>query len=110
MALKLLSLRVPRESENTPEQSAQLLVSLAKATKSPHFLSKWLGSQPLFLSLEVTIVAGQVNFTIVFPEHLATFVQSQVMATYPDVVMADIKDYLTDWPPTPPHLAIIRQS
>ena len=98
MALKLLSLRVPRESENTPEQTAQLLASLARATKSPNFLGKLFGTTPIYLSLEVTIINGQINFTIVFPKHLLTFIQSQVLATYPDVVMAEIKDYLLDWP------------
>lgn len=110
MSLKLLSLRVPRESENTPEQTAQLLASLAKAAKSPFFLNQLVGSQPIYLSLEVTRIAGLIAFTIVFPDHLASFVQSQVLATYPDVIMDEIKDYLATWPTTAPYLAVIRQT
>jgi len=109
MSLKLLSLRVPRESENTPEQTAQLLASLAKAAKMPGVFAKITGSSPVFLSLEVTLIDGQITFTIVYPEHLTTFVQSQMLATYPDVVMSEVKDYLLTWPDMP-HSSLIRQS
>lgn len=97
MALKVLSLRVPRESENTPEQTAQLLASLARATKGADFLGRISGIKPIYLSFEVTLVHGQITFAIVYPEQLASFVQSQALATYSDVVMSEIKDYLPDW-------------
>lgn len=84
--LTVLSLRVPRESENTPEQTAQLLASLAKAT-----------AKNVHISLEVTLVDGQITFAAVFPKHLKTFVSSQLLATYPDVVMSETKDYLPKW-------------
>ncbi|TSC86039.1 MAG: hypothetical protein G01um101416_747 [Microgenomates group bacterium Gr01-1014_16] len=98
MNLTVLSLRVPRESENTPEQTAQLLASLAKAT-----------AKGIHISLEVTLEAGQITFAAVFPTHLKTFVSSQLLATYPDVIMTEIKDYLQSWKP-PVHLALIRQA
>ena len=46
MPLTVLSLRVPRESENTPEQTAQLLASLAKAATRPGFFPNLFGHQP----------------------------------------------------------------
>ncbi|OGC95524.1 hypothetical protein A3C34_01800 [Candidatus Amesbacteria bacterium RIFCSPHIGHO2_02_FULL_48_21] len=111
MPLTVLSLRVPRESENTPEQTAQLLASLAKAATRPGFFPNLFGHQPVYLSLEVTLVDGQIVFTIVFPPHLSTFVQSQMLATYPDVVMAPIPDYLSSWPDHPAvKLSLIRQA
>ena len=86
MDLTVLSLRVPRESENTPEQTAQLLASLAKAAqKGTH------------ISLEVTLETGQITFAAVYPKSLHTFIQSQLLATYPDVIMTEIKDYLHNW-------------
>lgn len=110
MTLQLLSLRVPRESDNTPEQTAQLLASLAKATKSPGWLAQVSGSSPLHITLEVTLEGGQVVFAIAFPTHLNTFVQSQILATYPDAVMTPQPDYLASWHATPPHMSLIRQA
>lgn len=95
--MKYLTLRVPRESDNTPEQTAQLLASLARAASAPSLFDKLSGVVPVQLSLELTIVAGQITFVIVYPDHLDTFVRSQIQATYPDVVMAETKDYLADW-------------
>jgi hypothetical protein len=97
MPLKVLSLRVPRESDNTPEQTAQLLASLAKATKSNDFLGRLSGIKPIYISLEVTLVDGQITFAVVFPDHLSTFIQSQALATYSDAVMNEIGDYLDGW-------------
>jgi hypothetical protein len=114
MPLKVISLRVPRESENTPEQTAQLLASLARATKRQDFLGKLAGIAPVHLSLEVTLTNGQIVFAIVCPDYLSTFVQSQMLATYQDVVMTEIKDYLESWPEAasgnPPYLQVIRQA
>lgn len=115
MSLKVISLRVPRESENTPEQTAQLLASLARATKSGGLLSKLAGIKPVYLSLEVTAINGQITFAIVCPDYLSTFVQSQMLATYQDVVMSTINDYLESWPESattakPPPMQIIRQA
>ncbi len=109
MALKVLSLRVPRESDNTPEQMSQVLASLAKITKADDFLGRLSHIEPVYISLEVSIVNGQVVFAIVFPDHLTTFVQSQLLATYPDVVMSEIKDYLATWN-FRPYTMLIRQS
>lgn len=110
MALKVLSLRVPRESENTPEQTAQLLASLAKATRKVNLLGKFTGQDNINLSLEVTLINGQITFTIVYPDHLDTFIQSQMLATYPDVVMFPIKDYLPDWLNQKLYPSVIRQN
>lgn len=110
MPLSVLSLKVPRESENTPEQTAQLLASLAKATKSPNFILRTIGRKRVFISLEVTLVNGQTLFTIVFPSYLESFIQSQMLATYQDVVMKLEKDYMATWDDAPPYMTVIRQS
>src|SRR3989338_917991 len=111
MPLTVLSLRVPRESENTRKKRGKFLASLPKAAPRPGFFPNLFGHQPVYLSLEVTLVDGQIVFTIVFPPHLSTFVQSQMLATYPDVVMAPIPDYLSSWPDHPAvKLSLIRQA
>lgn len=107
--LVVTSLRVPRESENTPEQTAQLLASLSKAVKTPDLIGKLLKSQPIHLSLEVSVSEGQVVFAVVHPASLTSFVQSQFLATYPDVVMAPVSDYLQNWQTTLPAVALVKQ-
>lgn len=112
MPLGILSLRTPRESENSPEQTAQLLASLARATKLPKFHERLQGKQPTFLSLEITLVNNQITFAVVAPKANLSFVHSQVLATYPDCIISPIADYLGTWTPLDqvPHLALIRQT
>ncbi len=109
MNLSILSLRVPRESENTPEQTAQLLASLGRATRKAGLLGKLMGNQPVHLSLEVTLVNGQIVFAVVFPTHLESFIKSQFLATYPDATVAPISDYLEAWTAALPAVAVVRQ-
>lgn len=109
LPMSVLSLRVPRESENTPEQTAQALASLARATRAPGIIGRLTGDTPIHLSLEVTLQDGQITFAVVHPTHLATFVQSQILATYPDVVMNPVPDYLAAWHAAPPYMTLIRQ-
>ncbi|MEK9201226.1 MAG: type IV secretion system DNA-binding domain-containing protein [Patescibacteria group bacterium] len=91
--LIFLSLKVPKTSENTPEQTAQLLASLSRATSKAGLL----GGSNLHISLEVTVIAGLITFVIVTPKSLETFVRSQMHATYPDVVIDVVDDYLKTW-------------
>lgn len=109
MGLKILSLRVPRESENTPEQTAQLLASLARSTRSAGLLDRLAGTGTLALSLEVTLVGGQITFAIACPDHLESFVRSQVLATYPDCVIKATPDYLEKWDLSSGSLASVLQ-
>ena len=109
MALAVISVRVPREAETSPEQTAQLLASLSRATSSPASLKKLFGHQPVHLSLEVTLINSQISFCLAFPPHLNNFIQSQITATYPQAVIEPLADYLPGWT-SQPHLAVIRQS
>ncbi len=109
MALVVLTIRIPRESENTPEQTAQLLASLARATRKPSLMARLTGSIPVYVSLEVTVSNGQVMFAIVYPEELGAFITSQILATYQDAVAVSIQDYLADWAATPPAVSIVKQ-
>ncbi len=95
--LCILSVKVPRESENSPEQTAQLLASLSRATKLNTRFQKLMGKKDVFLSLEITLIDGQINFTVVCPESLKSFAESQLLATYPDAVIESSEDYLNDW-------------
>src|SRR3989344_4279885 len=108
-SLQVLSVRVPRESDNTPEQTAQLLASLARATRAPGLIGRLSGETAIHLALEITLVDGQVTFAVVHPDFLSTFVQSQVLATYPDVVMDPRDDYLAAWRAAPPYMTLVRQ-
>ncbi|MDP1743763.1 MAG: hypothetical protein Q8L51_03165 [Candidatus Amesbacteria bacterium] len=80
-----LSLKVPRESENSPEQTAQLLASLARATSTPTLISKLMGKDSQLLDLEIRSLGGQISFNIICPKTIENFIKSQLAATYPDI-------------------------
>jgi len=107
--LSVLSLKVPRESENSPEQTAQLLASLSRSTKKFSGLKKLFGKTNVHLALEITLIEGQINFCVVAPTTLVNFVKSQLSATYPDVTITEATDYLPSWT-KPDGLAIIKQT
>lgn len=96
--MPVLSLRVPKTSENSPEQTAQLLASLAKATFKPTLLQKALGKTHINISLEVHAQSGLVSFILNVPAHLVQFAKSQLVATYPDIDILESDDPLTSWP------------
>lgn len=98
--MSVLSLRVPKTSENSPEQTAQLLASLAKATFKPSLFQKTLGKSPINISLEVHAQAGLVSFILYVPHHLIQFAKSQLIATYPDIDIVEVDDPLVTWPTT----------
>lgn len=101
----VLSLRVPKTSENTPEQTAQLLASLSRATSKAGLF----GGRDLHISLEVTVINGLITFVITTPKSLESFVRSQMLATYPDVVIEVIEDYINSWDQSQIQLSVVRQ-
>ena len=96
--LTVLFVKVPRESENSPEQTAQLLASLSRATKLNSRFKKLFGRKDVFLALEITLFDSQIIFSVVCPPNLKTFVESQLLATYPDAIIHEVPDYLLAWP------------
>lgn len=106
MPMIVSSLKVPRESENTPEQTAQLLTSLARSTKLPGMLGRLTGNEPQVISLEVALVQGQILFSVVHPVSLTSFIHSQFLATYPDVIISQVPDYLSSWQATLPAVSL----
>jgi len=93
----ILELRTPRDSEETPEAAAQFLAALPylKAT----FIKQLLGL-PEPISLEITTVNQITHFYIVIPQNVQGYIESQLSASYPKIILTPIKEYLPnlkDW-------------
>lgn len=90
-----LELKVPRESENSPEQTAQLLASLARSTSKPSLFNRILGAKPKLINLEVRSKGGQISFVLVCLPEVEMFAKSQLSATYPDIKIENVEEIST---------------
>ncbi|HET7098918.1 MAG TPA: DUF87 domain-containing protein [Patescibacteria group bacterium] len=92
--LTTLLLKMPRNTEVTPEAAKTFLSALTQINSvSP--LQKLFGTKPLALSLEIVVVNQQIKFMVTCDSELVPFVQTQIQSTYPLVIIEKIPDPLT---------------
>ncbi len=91
----MLEIKVPKESEETPEASAALFASLSNISSS--FWEKLLGRQKC-LVFEIGLFEQTIHFYAVVSREFEPYFVSQLSAQYPKAVVARVKDYLTAWP------------
>jgi hypothetical protein len=91
----ILSLRMPKDAEQTPESAAQLFSSL-KSFARPSIFTKIFGSQQS-LTFEIVVCQQTIYFLAVTPQSFANFLESQLIAQYPQMVIAPVGDYLDPW-------------
>ncbi len=97
LPLALIEVRLPKNSEKTPEAAAQLFASFSALPKKPLFSFK----PPLSLSFEIVCVDQTVHFLVVCPKSWQSYVESQVSAQYPESIMTVLpKDYLAGYLPS----------
>lgn len=93
----LLEVKIPRESEETPEAFASILSNLSSVlttSKLKHILKK----EPKSISLEIACINQSIHFYIVVDSELKEYVESQIIAQYPLALIIEQKDYLWDLP------------
>lgn len=93
--LVTLLLKLPRNTEVTPEAAQTFLSALVGINKSS-FWQKLTGKVAPPLSLELVSVNQQILFTITCDESLVNFVQTQIQSSYPLVIIEKIEDPLKD--------------
>lgn len=91
--LVILELRTPKDSQETPEAAAQFFQSL------PQLPSK-LFQAPTPLTFEIALINQTIYFLAVLPKSQQTYIESQITASWPKVVITPLKEYL----PTPDKL------
>jgi len=91
--LTTLLLKLPRNTEVTPEAAKTFLAALTQIN-SVGFLKKLFGGRSQALSLEIAQVNQQIRFHITCDESLVPFVQTQIQSNYPLVIIEKDDDSL----------------
>ena len=93
--LVTLALKLPRNTEVTPE-AAKTFLSALTSVNSVSFFQKLLGTSPQVLSLEIVSINQQIIFTITCEKELIPFITTQLQSNYPLVIIGKINDPLAD--------------
>ena len=94
--LTTLILKLPRDTEVTPEAAQTFLASLTQIP-SINLIEKLRGSHKQKLSLEILLFNQQIQFQVTCSESLVSYVETQIQSTYPLVVIQkQKKDPLED--------------
>jgi hypothetical protein len=91
--LVTISLKLPRNTEVTPEAAKTFLSTLTSISTVSSF-QKIFGKKPEAFSLEIVTINQQILFLITVDEELERFVQTQLQSNYPLVIMQKINDPL----------------
>ncbi|HUV46695.1 MAG TPA: DUF87 domain-containing protein [Candidatus Bathyarchaeia archaeon] len=95
MEKQVLEIRVPKDSEETPEAAAALFASLSNIKSS--FWERISGKEKCF-TFEITLDKQSIHFYAVVNLDFEPYFVSQLTAQYPKAIVARVKDYLTEWP------------
>jgi len=88
-----LVLKLPRNTEVTPEAAQTFLAALTQVN-SVSFFQKLTGVYPQALALEIALINQQIKFQITCDEALAPFIETQIQSNYPLVLIEKSKDPL----------------
>ena len=88
-----LALKIPRNTEVTPE-AAKTFLSALTSISSVSFFQKLVGTKSQRLSLEIVSINQQIHFLITADEELVPFITSQLQSNYPLVIIEKINDPL----------------
>lgn len=95
MEKQVLEIKVPKDSQETPEAASALFASLSNLKSS--FLDKLRGKGKC-LSFEIALFKQTIRFYTVVTTDFEPYFISQLTAQYPKAIIARVKDYLLDWP------------
>lgn len=91
--LTTLLLKIPRNTEVTPEAAQTFLAALTQVNYVSG-LSKLLGTKPAAFALEIILVNQQIRFQITCDSTLVPFIETQIQSNYPLVIIEKTKDPL----------------
>ena len=84
--LTTLLLKLPRNTEVTPE-AAQTFLSALTQINSVSFFQRLTGTRPQPLALEIALINQQIRFQITCDTELVPFVSTQIQSNYPLVII-----------------------
>lgn len=92
----ILEVKVPRDTEITPEATSQMIANLAGALRHS-FTDRILRREKPVLSLEIATYNQSIHFYVVMPEGYQTYFESQLIAQYPVAITIPTRNFLSDW-------------
>lgn len=101
-SLVVLEVRNSRESEETPAAMEQVFAAIGTTAPKGIFAKLFGKRTDRFFSFEIVVVNSAIHFFIVLPASLRAFVESQITAQYPKVILQEVQDYAVDFT-TRPH-------
>jgi len=93
--LTTLLLKLPRNTEVTPE-AAQTFLSALTQINSVSTLQRLMGTKPQPLALEILLFNQQIRFQITCDNDLVPFIHTQIQSNYPLVIIEKVDDPLVD--------------
>lgn len=95
--LSTLLLKLPRDTEITPEAAKTFLSALTQIN-SVSFMQKLTGTKSQSLALEMALINQQIQFLITCDTDLIPFVSTQIQSNYPLVIIEKIRDPIANVP------------
>lgn len=92
--LEFLEVTGNRLSEETPLAMEQVFSAFASIRREALWRRLFWPGRVQYASFEVVAVNSLIHFFIATPNHLRTFIESQLTAQYPRVVLTPSEDYL----------------
>src|SRR3989338_5022358 len=96
--LTTLLLKIPRNTEVTPEAAKTFLAALTGSNYMAP-LQKLLGKKTQALALEIALVNQQIGFYITCATELIPFIETQLQSNYPLVIVGKAQDPLSSIDP-----------
>ena len=91
--LVTLVLKIPRNTQTTPEAAQTFLAALTQLNYVAH-INKVLGTKPKSFALEIALVNQQIRFQISADKELVPFIETQLQSNYPLVIIEKADDPL----------------
>lgn len=92
--LTTLLLKLPRNTEVTPEAAQTFLAALTQIN-SVSFFQRLTGTRPQALALEIALINQQIRFQITCDAELVPFVSTQIQSNYPLVIIEKTTDSIS---------------
>ena len=86
-----------RLSEETPLAMEQVFAAFSNVHREALWRRLFWPGRVQYASFEIASIQSLVHFYVAVPSHLKTFVESQLTAQYPRVVLSKVADYLPDF-------------
>lgn len=95
----LLSIRIPRLTEQTPRAVENIFAHLAGMHSPRTFTEKWFkGGKQDIISMEIVSLEGRVQFLIYTTRGFRDLIEASIFAQYPDAEISEMEDYAKNVP------------